>query len=181
MLHRRKTLLWLVILSTWFGISAFIVPEVTPEKESQTLFRIARSKDPNEIWYALNLDQNGFLNTANPVKPFWVKQTASRKIEPLTWIQTHYAYGIKVLDSENRKSGEWQFQFVSYKKRTFTLRQTDGNQFKVYTNLDNLEIEVIRIFIQIEGGSFWVPSIPFVKLIGIVPESGEEITETIIP
>jgi len=79
------------------------------------------------------------------------------------------------------KANEWEFHFVSYAKQKFTLRQTGDDLFKVYTRYNNKEIEVTRIFVQIEGGSFWVPSIPYVMLTGVDIHTGRKITETIIP
>ncbi|NJK96379.1 MAG: DUF4833 domain-containing protein [Bacteroidales bacterium] len=111
-------------------------------------------------------------------KAFWVKN--NNRIEPLTWIQSKYAYGIKILNSDI-SGNSWKFQFVSYAKRTFQLRRTSYNRLKVFTILKNKEIEVTRIFVQIDGGSFWVPSIPFVKLTGVETQTGKEITEIIYP
>jgi hypothetical protein len=180
MAHLNRFIVGLSAVIIWIMSSSFIVNEKT-DYESQLLFKINRSRDSNEICYAININQNGSVNTENPIRPFWIKKTENNKIEPLTWIQNHYAYGIKVLDSEVRQKNAWQFQFVSYAKRTFELRHLGNNRFKVFTILNNKEIEVTRIFVQIDGGSFWVPSVPYVKLIGFEPLTGKEITETIKP
>jgi hypothetical protein len=174
-----SVVLWL--LAMWVVFSSFDVSENETEIDGLALFKIARSRDANEIWYALNFNQNGNLNQENPIRAFWVKRTENNKTEPLTRIQNRYAYGIKVVDSGSQKTKEWEFQFVSYAKQTFTLRQTDKDHFKVYTQYNNKEIEVTRIFVEIEGGSFWVPSVPYVMLTGVDPHTGREITETIIP
>ncbi len=181
MLRNYNIGFWLLVLISWFNISAFIVPDAKTVDENQTLFKIARSKDAYEIWYSINLDQNGHLNKENPIKIFWVNTKENNQTEPLTWIQKQYAYGIKIIDSGKSGKNELNFQFVSYAKRTFTLRQTAGNHFKVYTNSNNKEIEVTWIFIQINGGTFWFPNIPQVELHGIDPLSGNAIKEIIKP
>jgi hypothetical protein len=51
------------------------------------LFSIGRSKDANEIFYALNLDKSNRLNPENPVHVCWVKRSQKSKLVPLIWIQ----------------------------------------------------------------------------------------------
>jgi len=177
----KKIVVVLWLITIWVAFSSFYVSEKETEIKSQVLFKIARSRDTNEIWYALDFSQNGYLNQEHPIRAFWVKKTENYKIEPLTRIQNRYAYGIKMLDSRSHKANEWEFQFVSYAKQSFILRQTEGDLFKVYTRSNNKEIEVTRIFVQIDGGGFWVPSVPYVMLTGVDPHTGREITETIIP
>ncbi len=172
---------WFIVLISWIFFSAFIVPENKSENDSQTLFTIGRSKDANEIWYTLNLNEKGNLNTENPVKAFWMKKTENNTVEPLTWIQNQFAYGINVLEKVKDKTDTWKFQFVSYNKRTFELRRISGNNYKVYTKSDGKEIEVTHIFIQIDGGSFWFPSITYVKIFGLESQTGNKVVKTLIP
>ncbi|NJK96380.1 MAG: hypothetical protein HC905_17015 [Bacteroidales bacterium] len=42
------------ILFTWLGASSFVIPAPEIYEDSQPLFKVARSKDLNEIWYAPN-------------------------------------------------------------------------------------------------------------------------------
>jgi hypothetical protein len=169
------------LMTLWIALSSFHISEKGTKNKGQPLFKIARSRDANEIWYTLNLNQNSSLNTEDPIRAFWVKKAENYKTEPLTNIQSRFAYGIKLFDSKRNKATEWEFQFVSYARQTFTLRQIKDDLFKVFTDYNNKEIEVTRIFVQIDGGSFWVPSVPYVLLTGVDPQTGREITETIIP
>jgi hypothetical protein len=163
-------------LLVWFCFSSFHVNTGKPKSSKSPLFIINRSRDANEIWYAINLKMNGEIDTETPIQAFWVKKEKDGGIEPLTWIQKRYSYGIRVIDYSCETEECWKFQFVSYRKRSFILKKKD-DQYKVYTSSNNQEIEVTRIFVQIDGGSFWVPSVPFVKLTGIDPETGDEIIE----
>jgi hypothetical protein len=175
----RKVVLGLMTL--WIALSSFHISEKGTENKGQPLLKITRSRDANEIWYTLNLNQNSSLNTENPIRAFWVKKAENYKTEPLSRIQSRFAYGVKVLASKQNKTNEWDFQFVSYARQTFTLRQISSDIFKVFTYYRNKEMEVTRIFVQIDGGSFWVPSVPYVMLTGIDTQTGREISETIIP
>lgn len=149
--------------------------------ESGYLFKILRSRDANEIWYSVNLKTDGTLNQNSPIQVFWVKETEEGNTEPLTWVQNRYAYGIELLSKANNTKGSIQFRFVSYANRTFELRLTDDKKYKVFTNSNNKEIEVSRIFVKIDGGSFWLPSVPYVQLNGIETYTRKQITEIIYP
>ncbi len=87
---------------------------------------------------------------------FWYKPKNQNKKEELTFIQKKYAYGLKFL---NKDKNEIKFQFVSYNKRSFTLKRNKGGKFRVFTFSQNRETEVQRIYIHLSGGSFWFPKI----------------------
>ena len=175
----NRELVFIILIGSWFNISAFIIPERFEEVEQQILFNIERSKDPDEIIYITNLDENGYLNQEFPVKALWLRKSENNMIEPLTRIQKRFAYGIKELDSGLAQSKEWHFQLAAYKNRTFILKRNPDNQYNVFTLSGNSEIAVKRIFIKFDGGSFLSPTISYVELNGVDILSGKEITETI--
>lgn len=142
------------------------------------LFNIGRSKDANEIYYYINLNQYGKLNESNPISIFWINRTNGNKREPLTWIQNKYSYGLNFL---TKTSASAQFQFVSLRKRTFVLKKNSKGTFSVFTISGKKEVEVNRIFIQIDGGTFWFPKISKVELHATMPGTNIKIIETIRP
>jgi len=146
--------------------------------KSYHLFKIERNKDANEIFYDVNLDSQNNLNLNNPISIYWIKQTENGKIEPLTWIQKNYAYGIEYL-SKNKTQAE--FQFVSYKKRQFQIKKDSKGNFKVYTLSNKRTVIVNRIFIQIDGGTFWFPKISRVELHAQDIQTNEKSIEIINP
>jgi hypothetical protein len=149
--------------------------------ENGYLFKILRSRDSNEIWYAANLQIDGTINHDTPIQVFWVKKAPEGKAEPLTWGQNRYAYGVELLTKAQNNKGATMFRFVSYAGRTFEIRQMPDRKYKVFTKSNNKEIEVNQIFVQIDGGSFWLPSVPFVKLSGVETATGKLTTEIIYP
>jgi hypothetical protein len=149
-----------------------------PSSGEELLFRIARSRDANEIFYTVNPDKNGFLNTENPITIYWLKRTEGNKTESLTWIQNKYAYGLHFLSITPTEA---EFQFVSYSKRSFYLRKNKDGNFRVYTFAGETEIEVDKIFVQIDGGSFWFPKVSRVELHARKTECLTEIAEIINP
>lgn len=159
--------------------SAIDLPETTEESKGKILFKIERSRDPDEIWYTVNLNQNGSLNEDRPVKAFWVRKSENNKIEPLTRIQKRFGYGIRTVDSENSSDSEWHFQIAAYKNRVFILKKSGDSQYNVFTLSRSGEIEIDRIFVEFDGGSFLAPNITEVKLTGFDLKTGREITEVI--
>ncbi len=180
MILSGKTRIAISGLFIWFCFSSFHLNYGNPKSDKTPLFIINRNRDANEIWYSVNVKMNGEIDHKKPIQAFWVKKEKNGRIEPLTWIQKRYSYGIRVLDCDLENCCSWKFQFVSYQKRSFTLKMKE-DQYRVYTTSNGQEIEVTRIFVQIDGGSFWVPSVPFVKLTGVNPKTGEIISEIIKP
>lgn len=165
----------IILLS--LSVLVFLGLTSSSSTESYSLFHIGRSKDANIIKYDIQLS-NGKLNLENPIKVYWVKNTDGGKIEGLTYTQRTLAYGIKYL---SKKADEVKFQFVSYSKRSFFLKKVNGDKYKVITYLDKKGVEVNRIHVQIDGGTFLVPQISFVMLFWKDPYKGTDGVEVIKP
>lgn len=158
---RGRSFIISVIISV-FLINGFLVrADGFNDSDNSTLFKIGRSKDANEIFYKLKTTPDGTLDLEEPIKIYWIKNTKNGRTEPLTKIQQHFAYGLKFLEIAPEKA---EFQFVSYSKRTLKLRKNNSGNFGVFTVLDGVEVELERVFIQIDGGTFWFPKITRVEV-----------------
>jgi hypothetical protein len=174
-----KQFLKSVVISTLLLVISMISDAEGLESSNYNfLFKIGRSKDANEIYYEVKTNYNGSLNLKEPIKIYWVKYTENGKIEPLTKIQQHFAYGLKFLEVTPEKAG---FQFVSYSKRTLQLRKNASGSFAVFTEVDGKEVELERVFIQIDGGTFWFPKITRVEVHTKNPQAGDLLVEIIHP
>lgn len=165
-----------IITAVWLLVQPLF--SLDPSSGEEHLFRIARSRDANEIFYSVNLDKNGFLDAETPITIYWLKRTEGNKTESLTWIQNKYAYGLYYL---SKTPSEAIFQFVSYNEKTFYLRKNENGNFRVYTFAAEKEVEVNNIFIQIDGGNFWLPTISRVELHARKADCRTEIAEIINP
>lgn len=145
---------------------------------SHSLFKIGRSKDANEIFYEVKTTPSGTLDLKEPVKIYWKKYTDNSAIEPLTKIQQHFAYGLKFLEVTAEKA---VFQFVSYSKRTLLLRKDNTGKYAVFTEVEGKIVELERVFIQIDGGTFWFPKISRVEVHAKKAEANELVVEVIRP
>ncbi|MFC0264368.1 DUF4833 domain-containing protein [Fontibacter flavus] len=146
--------------------------------DKNILFQIERSKDQDKIIYEVNWDKNGQINSEEPLVIHWIRASNNKKEEKLTWIQNKYAYGVKVLSQEDERV---VFQFVSYDKKSFTLTKTQNGIFTVTGEFDGKEIAIERIFIQIDGGSFWLPKITKIDIFGTCINSEKQYISTIRP
>lgn len=155
-----------ILIATAF-ISIFIIGSLMVKAEGESssdnsvLFKIERSRDADEIFYKVKTTSNGLLDLEEPINIYWIKHTKKGKIEPLTKVQQHFAYGLKFLEIAPENA---DFQFVSFLKRTFRLRKNDKGNFSVFTEVDGVEVELERVFIQIDGGTFWFPKITRVEV-----------------
>lgn len=140
------------------------------------LFSIIRSKDANQIIYTLNLENDNKLNQQEPIKIIWLKKTENNKIEPLTWIQRKFSYGVVYLKKNESYA---KFHFAGYSGRVFELKKDNNGKYKVCTFYAGKVVIVKQIYIYIIGGTFWVPEIPKVELYGVLTENGKLIIETI--
>jgi hypothetical protein len=156
---------------------AIVGPALGQEHSDHNLFWIERSKDANKIYYVVNVDESGSLDKEDPIDIYWIKHENHGEKEPLTWIQSRLAYGIRYLKVSEE---EVEFQFVSYKKIKLLLKQTSDG-YSVFMKLNNRLMELQKVFVQIDGGSFMFPKIPYVKLYGINPKTDKKIHDTIIP
>jgi len=157
---------------------AFSKADIGDSNTLTSLFKIERSKDNNQIFYDVNLNSSGEFDSENPINIYWIRNTEGGKIKPLTWIQRKYAYGLKFLKINDEYA---TFRFVSSKQMYFTLKKDAKNHFEVYTKYNDQILNVNRLFIQIEGGTFWFPNIKAVEVYATNVKTGEEVIEIITP
>ncbi|MGB0882645.1 MAG: DUF4833 domain-containing protein [Vicingaceae bacterium] len=143
-----------------------------------SLFKIERSKDNNQIFYDVNLNSEGMFDSENPINIYWIRNTEGGKVKPLTWIQKKYAYGLKFLKISDDYA---TFRFVSSKQMYFTLKRNNNNHFEVYSKYKDQILNINRIFIQIDGGTFWFPNITAVEVYAKNIKTGEDVIEIITP
>jgi hypothetical protein len=142
------------------------------------LFKIDRSKDKNVVLYDINLTETGQLHSKKPITYYWVKNEKKGNIEALTWIQKKYAYGLNYIAITNEFA---TFQFVSYDKLTFTLKKANDKKYHIFTKFDDVLVKIKYVFVQIDGGTFWIPNVTEVKIYATEVKTGKETIKTIYP
>lgn len=137
------------------------------------LFYLQRTSNTNTIICELNY-VNGVLNTNEPVHVYWLRYNDKGQKEELNFIQRKFAYGIK---SQLISKDKYELNFVSYKKYPMYLVKGSSNKYNVFGTINQKQAIVNRIFVKINGGSFWTPNVEYVEIRGTDPVSGKDVME----
>ena len=175
----KKLVLLFLVYSNFSFSQALVFPE--PQGVKNMLFYVQRSINKNSIVYYLNENEKGELNEIEPINMFWMTYEKPLVREELNFIQRKYAYGltIKMLDEEKKS---FYFNFVSYKKKIlYLIKSVLDKKYHVYYYLNNKLVLVTRIYIHIEGGSFWTPKVKYIQITSKDAIRNEDVLEKIIP
>lgn len=160
----------------WAGNSnepVFPVPH-TPNM----LFYMQRTPNANTIIYDLNLKKDGSLNESEPVNIYWIRYTENNERKGLNYIQRKFAYGLKIKQLEKDK---YELRSVAYDKKKMYLMKAAEGGYHIYTQIGQTMAILSRIYLQIEGGTFWFPNVVYIEMKGIDPATGKEIKEQFKP
>jgi hypothetical protein len=141
------------------------------------LFFLQRNPDANTVIYELNFKSEGVLDRENPVKGSWIRYAEQGKYKELTGIERRFAYGVKCKALEN---GEFEIRLVAYKKLPLYLKRSEiDNKYKIYIKDEGKDLLLKRVFVRVNGGSFWFPKVEYIDLITVNSASGIEILKRI--
>jgi hypothetical protein len=143
------------------------------------LFYVQRDPNINTIIYDLNVNAEGQLDNDNPIHPYWIRYNDKGQKEELNYIQRKFAYGLNIKPLGNNK---FDVRFVSYKQYPLTLMKSPtDNKYHVYATVTKKLVVLSRIFLRIEGGTFWFPNVVYVEVKGTDPDTGKEVSERFKP
>jgi hypothetical protein len=148
-----------------------------PPRNARSLFYLQRTSNINTIICELN-EKNGVVDKDEPVHVLWIRYTDRRQREELSFIQRHFAYGLKEKALGN---DTYELRFVSYKQIPFYLMKSPlDNQHHVYASITGRQAILNRIYIKINpGGTFWSPNVEYLELKGVDPRNGKELIQRI--
>ncbi|MBB6501617.1 DUF4833 domain-containing protein [Pedobacter cryoconitis] len=148
-----------------------------PKGITNQLFYVQRDPNTNTIICELNTNGKGQVDKDNPVHVYWIRYSEDESRKELGYIQRKFAYGI---ESKALANDQFELRFVSHKKLPLYLTRSDeDNKYHVYVTVNNKKIQVERIFLRIEGGSFWLPNVKYVEIKGMNTSTNASITERI--
>jgi phosphatidylglycerophosphate synthase len=151
----------------------FPVPSGVPNQ----LFYLQRDPNTNTVIYQLNVNSAGRLDEDEPVRVFWIRYAEQGQRENLNFIQRKFAYG---LSAKKIAADKYELKFAAYNKVPFFLmRSGTDNTFHVYTVIANKQIIINRVYLRIEGGTFWVPNVRYIEFKGQNAATREQVTERI--
>lgn len=150
-----------------------------PWGNNKQLFYLQRTANTNTIICELKYNKNGELDEEDPVHVFWIRYPEGGQKKELSYIQRVFAYGIK---SQALGKDSYKLHFVSYKKRPlYLMRSLKDNQFKVYATINNQQAVLNRIFIKVNGGTFWSPNVVYIEMKGMDEHTGREVMQRFKP
>src|ERR1044072_1582778 len=152
----------------------FPVPSGIPNM----LFYLQRTPNSNTIVYDLNVDKDGKLDVDDPVNVYWIRYTEGGVKKGLNFIQRKFAYGIKVKKLSDEK---YEIKSVAYDKHPMYLMKSDKGKYQIFTKIGDTMAALSSIWIQIEGGSFWVPNVVYIEVKGVDTATGAEKLERFKP
>jgi len=152
-----------------------------PARKKNMIFYVQRTLNTNTIIYELNYNKDSTLNKETPVNINWIRYAEDGSIKELSYFQRKYAYGLNVVCIDSLKP-MYKLNFVSYKKRDiFLARGKSGKLFKATIIINNKPAYIHKVFVRIDGGTFWVPHITYVEIVGNDILTGKAVSEKIIP
>lgn len=150
-----------------------------PKNTRNLLFYVQRTPNTNTILYELNILKNNILDVENPVNINWIRYTEKKQREGLSYIQRKFAYGLNVKSIGKEK---YELRFVSYEKLPlYLMRSAKDNNYYVFAKINEKLTILKRVFVKIEGGTFWVPNVVYVELKGQDPDTGKEVVTRFKP
>jgi phosphatidylglycerophosphate synthase len=154
-------------------VDTFPIPPTNPN----SLFYLQRTPNINTIICELN-QKDGALDKDEPVKVLWIRYTEQRQRAELSWIQRHFAYGLKEKDMGN---GIYELRFVSWKKTPmYLMKSSADSRYHVFVTIDGRQAILNRVYIRIDpGGTFWSPNVKYLELKAVDVQSGKELIQRI--
>ncbi len=134
-----------------------------PPKNTSSLFYLQRSSNTNTIVCELN-GNNDKVDESKPVNTLWLRYGDDPKgpRKDLNFIQRTFAYGMK---SKSLGNGQFDLHFVCYKKYSMRLMKVNG-QYHIVGPINGKLHILDRMFISLNGGSFWNPHVEYVEIVG---------------
>lgn len=152
-----------------------------PPANNKMAFYVQRTHNTNTIIYDVNYNSDSTLNGAEPIHAYWLRYADGGGVKELSYIQKNYAYGLNCVCIDKEKQ-TYKVNFVSYKKRDiYLVKSKSGRVYHACLTINNKTAYLTRVFVKIEGGTFWVPHITYVEVSGRDITTGKPVVEKIIP
>lgn len=130
----------------------------------QLLFYIQRNQNYNTVIYEVNLQYSELLNLSQPISIHWlnIDEEGYQDKRELNYIQKKLAFGytFEVINHDLI-----EFRFISYDNMKFYLGKNSLGRFRVFSEMNNLMIEIESLFIYAEDFGVF-PQVKFVDFYG---------------
>lgn len=181
--RKRKPMNYMRVLAILLGLLLFTSvakgqdnPLPTPMGKN-LLFFLQRTPDANTVIYEINLKKDGKIDAKKPVIGSWIRYEEEQRYKLLSGIEQRFAYGVK---SKCIGKDEFEIRLVAYSKMPlYLLKSGDDQSYKMYIKNGEENLLLKRVFVKVNGGSFWFPKVQYIDLITAHSETGKEIIRRI--
>lgn len=174
----RAAIFWLIFLLSQplYGQKVTETPLPIP-KGKNLLFFLQRTPDANTVIYELNFKDDGVIDDRNPVKGSWIRYEDNGKCKDLNGIEKQFAYGVK---SKALGNDEFEIRLAAYQKMPmYLLKSATDQKYYIYIKDEGKNLLLKRIFVKVNGGSFWFPKVAYIDLFTVHSETGKEFLKRI--
>lgn len=177
-----RSLLIIITMILLLSQISYAQPVVDPSKlptpkGCNLLFFLQRDPDANTVVYELNFNSDGTLQQNDPIKGSWIRYNEGQQFKELTAIEKKFAYGVK---SKPIGEDEYEIRLVAYKKMPMYLKKSEtDNKYHIYIKDEGKDLLLKRVFVRVNGGSFWFPKVQYIDLITTNSTTGIEILKRI--
>jgi hypothetical protein len=141
------------------------------------LFYLQRNPNPNTVIYELNAP-GGKLDLDEPVHPYWIRYNEQGQKADLNYIQRKFAFGVS---AKSIGTGKWDIRLAAYKKFPLTLMRGSDGKYHIFATISQKQAIISRIFVKIEGGTFWFPNVRFIEILATDTQTGTAVIERFKP
>ncbi len=149
-----------------------------PKGIANLMFYVQRTPNTNTIAYELNYKDGLSLDEENPIHIYWIRYQEGGVKKDLNYIQRKFAYGLHI---KKLAASNYELRFVSYDKHPMYLKKATDGKYYVFTDIQKRQAVLKRIYLKIDGGTFWSPNVLYIELKGYDAATGKDIIERIKP
>ena len=146
-----------------------------PPKTKKQLFYLQRNVNSNTIAYDLNLQDNGMIDSGNPLDVYWMRYTGNRNgsREELSWAQETFVFGYSASSVKDKE--EFIIKLTAYKARKVNLKKINGT-WRATMQINGKECQLSNIYVYADESGV-VPDVEHVDLYGKDLNTGEVVHE----
>ncbi|MDR1194907.1 MAG: DUF4833 domain-containing protein [Endomicrobium sp.] len=142
--------------------------------QTNSLFKIERSKNANIVQYDANLDAAGQINVKKPIDYYWLLHASDGSREEITTFQKK-AYGFSVKYNE---AGYFDMQMKAVEDRKLKVSLIDGEP-KAEILINGKNAYLSKIYIDSTDNFMGIPKVNYYTLTGNDIETGDEVEEKV--
>jgi len=117
-------------------------------KIPQLLFYIKRSLNKNVVIYKYNKNENGQLDSKNPIEHYWILKEQKNKIAPLNLLERNLAYGFTITH-QSSKSTRLNIKSIPY----YPLKIVPfKNSYIAQIKLDGKWCHLVSVYVKLKQG-----------------------------